>query len=56
MTLSDARLRAAHAGKPPGASDAVDGNQKALRLYLSGDRESEVVMAYFERAAVLLRA
>jgi hypothetical protein len=30
----------------------LDGNRKALRAYLSGDRESEIVLVYFRRASV----
>lgn len=30
----------------------LDGNRKALKAYLEGDRESELVIAYFRRAGV----
>ncbi|RTL81894.1 MAG: hypothetical protein EKK29_17230 [Hyphomicrobiales bacterium] len=30
----------------------LDDDRKALRAYLAGDRESEIVLAYFRRAAV----
>jgi hypothetical protein len=30
----------------------LDGDRKALLAYLAGDRESEIVLAYFQRAAV----
>jgi hypothetical protein len=30
----------------------LDGDKKALRAYLAGDRASELVLGYFQRAAV----
>ncbi len=33
----------------------LDGDQKALKAYLTGDRESEAVLAYFRRANIRCR-